>query len=727
MSVRLCLLLAPVLGAAAPAQDEARPDRRTATVGRVETAAAPRLDGRLDEACWRDAPSIGDLVTVEPWEGRAPTQRTVVKLLHDSRHLYIGLYCFDDEPQHIRATQRSRDARLDPDDRVEILLDPFQNRRTAYFFQIGAGGSIGDALVSANGTKFDKPWDTIWDGAARVVEDGWVAEIAIPFRSLPRANGGAAWGFNLRRYLRTRNEEHQWANAVQSVPFFRISEMGNMVGFGAIDSGIGLEVVPYLTAGMARDRAVDRSWDFDPDLGGEIYYRITPSLTLAATALTDFAETESDGRQINFNRFPLFFPEKRDFFLQGTSYFAFGAQRAGGTNFLPYFTRRIGLDGDGGKVPLLGGVKLTGESGPFEIGLLDVQTDDTAAGEGANLGVAKLKYAIDEQTTVGMLATNGDPAGGADNRVGGVDLYHRWSKFVGDMDLQASLDYVRSSGGDQDDEGESFGVMLESHGSELDIDLGTRWVSDDFDPAMGYVSRHGIRTSTFEIGYDPRMREGGAVRNLVFEIDLDRQDRWDGEVRDLRFGLDGLGVNFHSGDRIVLFGNRHFERVESDFLLFHDSTAVLAGDYWTTRGGLLLRTSEARPWDCQLVVETGGFFDGTRDRVDIDAKWRVSPLLHTGVSYEVSTVDLGPGRGFDAHVAAGRLDLHFTPAASLLTLVQFDNESNEIGWQSRLRWIYSPGCDFFAVLGSSWHRDADGAFVPEQQTLELKISHSLRF
>ena len=269
-----CLLTVIVGAASVAAQDVLaggeRP-RPIAQVGRIDGAEAPVLDGSMDDACWIDAPAIGDLTMVEPWLGRAPTQRTVVKLLHSRDQLYIGLWCYDRNAAAIRATQRARDARLDPDDRVEILLDPFENRRTAFFFQIGAGGSIGDILISQNGGRFDKPWDAIWEGVSRVTDEGWFAEIAIPFRSIPRQEGARSWGFNLRRYVRTANEEYQWANPTQSVPFYRVSECGTIDGIGEVRTGIGLEVVPYASAGVARDRSrPDPEWRTDPDAGGEI-------------------------------------------------------------------------------------------------------------------------------------------------------------------------------------------------------------------------------------------------------------------------------------------------------------------------------------------------------------------------------------------------------------------------------------------------------------------------
>jgi hypothetical protein len=716
-----------LLGAAGLVAQGPGSERPVARVGRVAEANAPRIDGMLADACWDTAPAIGDLAMVEPWL-RAPVQRTVVKLLHDRHHFYVAVWCFHADPASIRASQRARDARLDPDDRVEILLDPFENRRTAYFFQIGAGGSIGDILISANGSRFDKPWDAIWNGKSRLTDGGWEAEIAIPFRSLPRRDGVSRWGFNLARYVRATNEEYRWANVSQSVSFFRVSECGTIEGFADLDAGLGVELVPYVAAGAARDRrAADDGWDLDPDAGGEAYVRLSPSVTLATTVFTDFAETEDDGRQINLNRFPLFFPEKRDFFLEGGSYFTFGASEAGSLRFLPFFTRRIGLAGDGTQIPLDFGAKLTGEAGPFEVGLLDVQTGATDVVERENLAVARVKYAIDAQTTVGLLGTHGDPSSAGQNGVVGVDFYHRQPRFVGDLDLVATIDVASSHGNVGNDDGDSFGIDLRARGSEWEFAIGTRQVAADFLPALGFVERRDTRQSAFDAFWRPRAPEGSVLRRYLCQLAVERAESWAGEPQRRRVGFDQLGVELHSGDQIAAFVGHEFERVENDFTLFRGTATVAAGDYESTRAGLSVETSEGRSWNAIVLLSGGDFFGGESQNCESNLEWRTSALLHLGAGYSTAHVDLGPANAFTTHIGSGRLDLHFTPALSLRNLVQFDNESNLLGWQSRLRWIYAPGSDFFAVLGTAWVREDGDSFVPTEQTLEFKFAHSLRF
>ncbi|MBK8099342.1 MAG: carbohydrate binding family 9 domain-containing protein [Planctomycetes bacterium] len=713
------------------AQDPA-PDgesRRQARIGRIEPAAAPRIDGWLEDPCWAGAPAIGELTMVEPWEGREPTNPTTVKLLHDRHALYIALWCDDRDPASIRATQRARDARLDPDDRVELMFDPFENRSTAYFFQIGPGGSLGDILVSANGSRFEKPWDAIWSGEARVTARGWQAEIAIPFRSIPRKAGATSWGFNLRRIVRTANEEYQWASPTQSVPFFRVSEFGTITGFGAIDDGIGVDVVPFAAVSATRDpRATDDDPRFDPDAGGDVFYRITPELTLAATLFTDFAETEDDERQINLDRFPLFFPEKRDFFLEGSSYFSFGPGSDGGqTTFLPFFSRRIGLDRSGNKIPLLAGVKVTGEVGPWELGVLDVETESTDVVDERNLAVVRVKRSLGEQTALGILGTAGRPTGDGANGVVGADFYHRFQRFFGDLDLQVYMNGVvsqsRGTGGD----GESFQAEGHATGREWQFRAGSRWTAVDFDPALGFVQRRGTRHWYFTPTWQPRLGEGHGIRNFAIEGRLQRFESWSGDRQEIEYGFDKLGVELHSGDEAGFFVRRRFQAVTEPFDLFDGSSVIAIGDYWTTRYGIKVESSEGRPWNVIAELGRGDFFDGDSTDFEVDFAWRTGPLLHLALGYETAHVDLGADRSFTTQIGEGRVDLHFSPRVSLRTLAQYDNESRELGWQSRLRWIVTPGSDFFAVLGAGWLREDDDSLVPTRQSLTCKLLWTIRF
>jgi hypothetical protein len=254
-----------------------------------------------------------------------------------------------------------------------------------------------------------------------------------------------------------------------------------------------------------------------------------------------------------------------------------------------------------------------------------------------------------------------------------------------------------------------------------------RSVAADFRPALGFVRRRDTRQSAFEVAWRPRVAEGGLVRRFVVDGTVQRADALDGEPQDAAFGIEQLGFETHEGDQVGFFGERAFERVQSEFALFRDSTPVFAGDYWTSRHGVFVEASEGREVGGFASLSTGDFFDGTSDRIEANVDWRTSALLHLGVGYDTAAVDLGPGRSFTTHIGSCRVDFFLSPRLSVRNLVQYDNESEVLGWQSRLRWIYDPGRDFFAVLGTRWNRADDGSLIPGEQGLELKIVHAVRF
>src|SRR5688572_4959681 len=423
------LSLAALLGLSTSlaAQD---PERPRAVSTRV--AEPPSIDGRLDDPAWQLATPIGELTQIDPELGVPCSEETEVRFVHDADNLYMLIRCADREPESIVNTTRERDALLEVDDRVEIVFDTFHDQRNAFFFQINAGGSKGDALVTNNGSNFNKPWDGIWDGVARVDDQGWSAELALPFKTLNFAEGSDTWGFNIMRHIGRKREDARWANASREHSLFNIYRAGELTGLSDIRQGIGLDVVPFFVSHWRNER--DQDGDGEPDgssektllgePGFDLFYKIIPSLTFSLTVNTDFAETEVDQRQINLTRFPLFFPERRDFFLQDAGQFVFGSDSSA---VIPFFSRRIGLSPEGEEVPILGGAKLTGRAGDYGIGVLDVQTDELDELDGQNLFAARVTKNVGEQSTVGGILTHGNPTpdpapGPDDNSVYGLDF-----------------------------------------------------------------------------------------------------------------------------------------------------------------------------------------------------------------------------------------------------------------------------------------------------------------
>ncbi|MCG8699457.1 MAG: carbohydrate binding family 9 domain-containing protein, partial [Bacteroidales bacterium] len=329
--------------------------RPTTQVVRIEEA--PVLDGRLIEACWQGDPVLTDFTQIEPIEGAEPTERTEVRFRYTNRRLYIGVRCFDSDPREIRATQMQHDGDLGADDLILIAFDTFDRKRDGYYFAVNPAGARVEGLVE-NFYEKDKSWDTIWEAKTRIDSQGWTAEIAIPFNSFSFDPQSDQWGCNVTRVIRRKQESLRWTVLSVAKSSTLLAEFGALQGFEDINQGVGLEVKPFVRIKYRETTdGSEEGWDTKP--GGDVTYYITPSLKVNGTVNTDFAEADVDDRQVNLTRFPLFFPEKRDFFLQDSSLFSIGGLNH---TLLPYYSRRIGLSADGQPVDIRHGGRLTGRT-----------------------------------------------------------------------------------------------------------------------------------------------------------------------------------------------------------------------------------------------------------------------------------------------------------------------------------------------------------------------------
>ena len=374
-SLAMCVVVGIAMDAAP--QGNAGVVIRSAGVASINSPIA--IDGSLSETAWSSASTIGELVQRQPDTGSAPSERTEIKLLRDDDNLYVGVYAYDAEPDRIVGTQMVRDASLNADDRIEIVLDTFRDQRSAFYFATNPAGALVDGLAFANG-QLNTDWDAIWHVRTARTSNGWTAEFAIPFKSLSFPAGENVWGFNIARTISRKLEDGRWAGARLDTQFLQVSEAGEISNLAGLTQGIGLDLRPFL-AGRWLNLSGPNNDDFSGKPGLDVFYSITPSLRLTATFNTDFGETEVDARQINLSRFSLLFPEKRAFFLEGAGVFSFastGPETPGGipgtgADLYPFFSRQVGLIG-GREVPLDAGVKLTGTVGRTEIGVLSVRT-----------------------------------------------------------------------------------------------------------------------------------------------------------------------------------------------------------------------------------------------------------------------------------------------------------------------------------------------------------------
>ena len=420
-ALALVVCPAPVAGQSAQAPPSAAAARVTGTI---------RIDGVLDEEAWRQATPIGPLTQADPEEGAKAAEETEVRVLFTESTLYFGIVCHDRTPRTIVSTQLTRDGDLDSDDSVLIAIDPFLDHRNGFFFQVNPAGARVDGQIANNSEDTNRDWDGIWEAAARITPDGWVTEIAIPFKTLRFKPGQTTWGLNVERRIKRRNETDRWAGARRDVWTANLSEAGRLEGLEGIHQGRGLDIRPYVSGG-------EQNSDGKFTGGVDVFKNLTPNMNASVTVNTDFAETEVDARQINLTRFPLFFPEKRAFFLEGAGVFD-----VAGTNeesVLPFFSRRIGLLG-GQEVPILAGAKIVGRQSDYNIGVLDAHTRalDGNAATAQNLLAARVSRNVFRQSWIGAIVTNGNPTGAGGNTLVGVDARFATSTFHGDKNLSSS-------------------------------------------------------------------------------------------------------------------------------------------------------------------------------------------------------------------------------------------------------------------------------------------------
>jgi hypothetical protein len=692
------------------------------------------LDGVLDEPIWSTAPKIGDLVQRQPAEGERPTERTEVTLLNDGDRLYVGVLAYDSEPDRVIGTQMARDASLSSDDRVEILLDTFRDQRSAFYFATNPSGALVDGLVASGELNAD--WDAIWDVRTSRTDQGWTAEFAIPFKSLSFPAGRTIWGFNIARHVYRKLEEDRWSGASLDTQFYQVSEAGEITDLVGLTQGIGLDVRPFFAARSLRTRG-DGNLTGKPGL--DVFYNITSSLKLTATFNTDFGETEVDARQINLTRFSLLFPEKRSFFLQGAGVFGFastGPEPAGGipeagADVYPFFSRRIGLL-EGEEVPLEAGIKLTGTVGRNDVGLLAVRTGDIPVVSEKNFLVGRVKRNLFRQSYVGAIFTAGDPARGESGRTYGADMRLATSRFLGRPNNFVVNAYgVRSANEGVPGRDWSYGFSAEYPNDRYAAQFSLREIQENFRPALGFVQRDNVRVLRLAGSYNPRPRNFLNVQQMFHDVYYTRFTRLDnGEVESWDLYVTLLDWHLSSGDNLhgMFDFNPTYERLFEPFEI-SPGVVLQPGEYRFTRfRSNLLSTATKRRVSGSVNLTYGGYWSGKAEQVTTNLTIKLPPRFTVTLGTNQTFARLPEGR-FIARIFTSNLGYAVSPTLSLSNLVQYDNRSRNLGWQSRIRWTLQPGNDLFFAFNQGWIQADPGPrrFRTEDSRLSAKFQYSFRF
>ena len=663
-----------------------------------------RVDGLLDETAWRDAPMASGFRQQEPFEGEPATEITEVRVLFDNATLYVGILARDRSPDEVIARILQRDKLMEvgfqqmpaftSDDALVIVLDPFHDHRNAVVFGTNPNGAEFDALITDEGREFNVDWRGVWEVAARRTPEGWSAEFAIPFRSLrfPEASD-EPWGFNVYRTIRRKNEEVLWSSWSRSNEgFTRVSRAGHIHGLTDLPrAGLNVELKPYVLAGAAGELdSFDRlDTDAEIHIGLDAKYEVRPGLVLDATLNTDFAQVEVDDQEINLTRFSLFFPEKRDFFLENAGIFEMGQRGMFGQPppFLMFFSRRIGISEDG-PIPVMGGLRLTGRTGRQTVGVINVVTDAKFDEPRTNHAIARVKRDIGESSYLGAMVT--DRRNTDDwNSTGGLD----WSLWpTSTLNVQGFAAGTATSGGGG--EGAAYRLGIDYQTDVLGITAGHLGVGPEATADLGFVTRTDIQQSDFTLRLTPRPRVLG-LRRLEFQWGNTLVTGFGGGLQDWQSGL-FMSPEWNTGDRMGVGIFRGFNRIDEAFDI-GEGVTVPAGDYDAHQIGWFANTSRNRPIVLSSMAFLQNFFGGRVDTISNDVTASPNANLELTVGFTHNRVDV-PAGAFTADLARFRVGYAFSTTLVANALVQYNRRDDELSVSVRVNFIHTPGSDLFIVF-----------------------------
>jgi len=699
-----------------------------ASIKAVYVNTPPKIDGKVDDAIWKQSASVSEFVQREPSKGEPVSEETIVYICYDKDYLYFGFICKDD-PEKITAKEIGRDATLRSEDKITISLDTFLSRRNSYWFEINPRGSKGDALFSQNGAAMNKDWDGIWQGRSTIHEQGWSTEVAIPFKSLNFHPTQTTWGIKLTRDIQYKSELSVWPVANLNGETYQVSDAGDLVGLEGISHGIGLDIRPYIFGGINQRRDANSTWDGDTGL--DLFYQLTPGIKSIFTINTDFAQTEVDERQVNLTRFRLYFPEKRDFFLDGSNYFQFANEGEGSRRrpkLITFFSRRIGLSDNGEPIPITAGTKITGQAGPWNLGILDVV--DQRKNRNQNFAVARVTRNIGEQSAIGVIGTQGNAESDNENYVFGADLKLATSTLGGSKKLNYYLYGLKSKTNGVSGKDMAIGSELSYPNDFFNFTVGYLQIAENFNTGVGFVPRKNIRNSYGKIGFGPRPNKWGILQ-LESIAEFDYITDFDNRLLSREIEFEPIGLRLLSGEQASYEISQEYEKLNEGFNIYGNYN-IPANTYEFIRHTIKLSSAERRRLWGEVDYEWGDFWTGKADEFEFKAGYKVSVPVALVMEYEHNDVSLPEG-AFSIDVYRINLDLLFSPHLTLLSFIQYDDESKNIGWQSRLRWILKPGNEILFAFNSLWSDPMERMnphlrdFTMAQSTSRLKINYNYRF
>jgi hypothetical protein len=687
----------------------------------VRTDNEPVIDGVLDDELWQHATAIRDMHQFQPVDHGEPSERSEFYIAYSQNFFYIGARLYDDEADAIVARQLVQGGDIRSDDSLEFILDTFNNGRTGYHFQVNPNGIRREAVFE-NPNMLNEDWAGIWKVETRVDDEGWVAEIAIPFNTLNFDPNSSEWGFTIARTIARKREELAWSSYNRTI---NPTTTGLITGIKDIRQGKGLDIIPSVTLATTENYVTGVSdVRFDPSLN--VFYKVTPNLTGALTLNTDFSATEVDNRQVNLSRFSLFFPEKRDFFLQDVDIFSFGGLNQNG---IPFYSRRIGLGSNGQPVDLDLGVKLTGRVGDWNVGGLMVQQGDTPRLDGQSVFVGRATANVLSESNVGAIFTYGDPNSETGNSVAGMDFRYQNTRFSSTHSLRGNAWYQQSSTDGISGDDKAYGVQgsLDTQNNGFGVFSNYTYIGEQFNPALGFANNTGVRS--IDLGGNARyfLKDNALFRNVFSFMRMGYTEKLDtGKMQTQDLFWRAINLSTHYGGQVGGGFYAGKEGLERDFQI-RPGMYIPAGIYSYDGIQGELRFSEQRALAPRMSFSKGGFYNGDRTQYNLGVTWRPDQHFFMGFDYNFQDVAL-PAGDFVVRLIRMNANYAFNSKWSWINLVQYDNVSKAVGLNSRLRWNPEAGEDLYLVI--NYNFGAEGAFVGMDSLnseIVLKYTKTLRY
>ncbi len=694
------------------------------------TGARMTVDGRLDEAAWVEADSAYEFITTLPRDGYPPSERTVVRVVFDDRTIYIGAFLYDSQPERLFSPGLEQDFDTHDADMFSVAFDTFLDRQNGVMFGVSPANALFDAQSFNDSREVNRSWEGVVETATQIHDNGWSVEIAVPLRTLrfPPGSGPQEWGINYGRRIRRLNEDSYWSPLARQFRLHKMSRAGTLIGLSELSQGRNLTIKPYFSAsnlgGTARDALGDAGSDLDAGL--DLKYGLTSRLTLDVTALTDFSQVEVDQEQVNLTRFSLFFPEKRDFFLENDGIFTLGDvternYRTGSSSrdFKLFYSRSIGLSQDRRLIPIVGGVRLSGRAGRTELGFLEMQTRSSDFGPAENFAVARVRQPLGSFGDVGALFTNRQTTGqGVDavwNRSLGVDANFRLLRY---MILNS---YVAATDEPDVDGNRMAGyVQVGWRDRVWDASAFVKHVGESFNPGVGFIRRTGMRQAFATFGAHPQP-DLPKLQEINPYIDVSFIENVETGRLETRSVIPGVVASFEDGGTLSVSWEDSFERLLQTTRIA--GVDVAAGDYRFATTEARYTSSGARRVTGTLGVSRGDFYDGDRTSVNAQLGLRPNPHFSLEVFGQRNDLNLG-GQSFNADAIGGRLKVAASTRLFASTFVQYVESTDELVANVRINYIHAPLSDIFLVFTE--RRDLGGDTLTER-FITLKITKLLSF